>query len=79
MVIARGVSLAISIACLCMLVPSAQAQGRKPEIVSYSVVPHSLPAGGGVITLTGRVRYAASCTINVCGITRETVHCASGH
>lgn len=39
------------------------ASASKPAVVSFSVAPHSLPSGGGVITVTGRVLNAATCTV----------------
>lgn len=50
----------------------------KPAIAAFSAKPARLPAGGGIITLTARVRNAATCTFGYGG-TAVTVSCRTGH
>jgi hypothetical protein len=56
--------------------PSIAAASR-PVVVALNVTPHSLPSGGGVITVTGRVRNAATCTVYD-DVSPVTVGCSSG-
>ncbi len=53
------------------------AWASKPVVVAFSVTPRSLSSSGGVITITGRVRNAVSCTVYD-DVSPITVGCASG-
>jgi hypothetical protein len=66
------------LACLGLFVGAASAAARKPVVVSLSVAPTSLPSSGGVVTLSGRVRNAVSCTVIGFGPWPVSVRCSSG-
>jgi hypothetical protein len=76
------VVLAAFLACLgalATMATTAVAVREKPVVTSLSVKPAVLPASGGEITISGRVRNAMSCTIYSKGLGRAViVRCASG-
>lgn len=71
--------LLASLACALVAANFASAQASKPVITSFRVTPRSLSSSGGVITITGHVRHAVSCTIYTDTGRPVTVSCRSGH
>jgi hypothetical protein len=77
----RSYLLLASLACACVLLATsgASAQASGPVIISFWVTPRSLPSSGRVITITGRVHDAVSCTVYTDIGRPVTVPCRSGH
>ena len=68
------VAVAVVLVALCV---TATASAAKPAVVALKVTPRTLPASGGLVTITGRVRNAVSCTVYD-DVAPITVGCSSG-
>ena len=68
------VAVAVVLVALCA---TATASAAKPAVVALKVTPRTLPASGGLVTITGRVRNAVSCTVYD-DVAPITVGCSSG-